>query len=145
MRVEEVDLDARRIRVVGKTGFRYVLFPRATSSILRKYIGNRTSGYLFCRRTLPRELTLILTPNGAWKKHYYIYDPVATRSNRFCLYLPKALGLTRRRAAREVRKRLPGLTEHAPIGLKPMADTTIRYIVNRVGLRGLDFTSRRSC
>lgn len=135
MRVEEVDLDARRIRVVGKTGFRYVLFPRATAPILRKYIGERTNGYLFCRRTLPRELSLIRVPNGAWKKHYYVYDPVTKRSNRFRIYLPKALGLTRSQAYRMMRKRLPDDTEHAPIGVKPMGDTTMRYIVNRIGHR----------
>jgi integrase/recombinase XerC len=141
MRVEEVDLDARRIRVVGKSGFRYVLFPKATSSILRKYIGTRTTGYLFCRRTIPRELRVIQVPNGAWKKHYYIYDPVEKRSKRFCLYLPKALGLTRRQAYHEVSKRLPAETERVPVGANPMAPATIRYMVNRVALRiGLHVT-----
>jgi site-specific recombinase XerD len=141
MRVEEVDLDARRIRVVGKTGYRYVLFPRASVSVIRKYIGERRNGYLFCRRSIPRELRLLPVPGGAWRKHYYTYDPVAKRSIRQRLYLPKSLGLTRRQAEREVRKRLPGQTELVPIGAKPMCDTTIRHIVNRVAFRvGLHVT-----
>lgn len=135
IRVEEIDLDARRIRVVGKTGFRYVLFPRATTPILRKVIGKRTNGYLFCRRTIPRKLSLISTPDGAWKQHYYRYDAALKHSVRHALYLPGSLCLTREQAVREVRRRLPGPTEHAPIGRKPLAGVTIRCIVNRVGLR----------
>lgn len=135
MRVEEIDLDARRIRVVGKCGFRYVLFPRATSSILRKYIGKRTNGYLFCRRTLPRKLGLSRIRCGSWRTTYYVYDAVAKRSKRLYLYLRGSSALTQPQAERLVRRRLPGPTEHAPIGLKPMGDTTMRYIVNRVGLR----------
>jgi site-specific recombinase XerD len=135
MQVEDVDLEARRIRVLGKCGFRYVLFPRGISPILRKYIGKRTNGYLFCRRTLPRDLSLIHNPNGSWRTHYYVYNPATKRSERLCLYIPKSKCLTRNQAERLVRKTLPGPTELAPIGLKPMANTTIRYIVNRVGLR----------
>lgn len=135
MQVEDVDLEARRIRVLGKCGFRYVLFPRAISPILRKYIGKRTNGYLFCRRTLPRNLSLIHNPNGSWRTHYYVYNPATKRSERFCLYIRKSKCLTRNQAERLVRKTLPGPTELAPIGLKPMANTTIRYMVNRVGLR----------
>ncbi len=41
MRVEDVDLAARRIRVLGKCGYRYVLFPRGISGYLRRYIGKR--------------------------------------------------------------------------------------------------------
>src|SRR6266481_982495 len=65
MRVEDVDLAARRIRVLGKCGYRYVLFPRAISGYLRRYIGKRRSGYLFASRPLPRRLHLIHEPNGA--------------------------------------------------------------------------------
>jgi site-specific recombinase XerD len=141
MRVEEIDLDARRIRVVGKTGFRYVLFPRATTPILRRVIGKRTNGYLFCRRVIPRELNLIASPDGGWRKHYYVYDKVAKRSSRHRLYISATLGLTRKQAEREMEKSLP--TEDAPIGLTPYGDDTIRTIVNRVGLRiGLQVTPK---
>jgi site-specific recombinase XerD len=139
MRIEDIDLDARRIRVVGKTGFRYVLFPRATTSILRKCIGKRMNGYLFCRRTLPRKLNLIASPDGAWRKHYYVYDKVAKHSIRHRINIPASLGLTREQAEREMEKSLP--TEDAPIGLNPFGDDTVRTIVNRVGHRiGLHVT-----
>jgi integrase len=126
---------------VGKTGFRYVLFPRATTPILRKVIGKRTNGYLFCRRTIPRQLRLLSTPDGAWKQHYYVYDAAVKHSVRHALYLRGSLGLTREQAEREVRRRLPGPTEHGPIGRKPMANESIRNIVTRIGLRiGLHVT-----
>jgi integrase/recombinase XerC len=132
IRVEDIDLDARRIRVVGKCGFRYVLFPRATTSILRKCIGKRTNGYLFCRGMLPRKLGLIATPDGAWKRHYYVYDKAAKHTVRHCLYIRGSLGLTRRQAELAVES-LPA--EDAPIGRTPLGDDTMRTIVQRVGLR----------
>jgi integrase len=46
MRVEDVDLQARRIRVVGKCGPLFLLFPRSISNCLRKYIGKRQNGFL---------------------------------------------------------------------------------------------------
>ncbi len=82
MRVEDVDLEARRIRVFGKSGYRYVLFPRAISSYLRRYIGKRRTGYLFVARSLSRKVTLISKPSGAWRSYYYKYDPVVKRSLR---------------------------------------------------------------
>jgi site-specific recombinase XerD len=89
MRVEDVDLEARRIRVLGKCGYRYVLFPRAISGYLRRYIGKRRTGYLFVSRSLPRRLNLFLTPNGAWRSYFYKYDPTMKRSQRVHWYISK--------------------------------------------------------
>jgi len=60
MRVEDVDLSARRIRVFGKCGYRYVLFPKGISGFLRRYIGKRRSGYLFVCRSFPKKLHLLI-------------------------------------------------------------------------------------
>jgi integrase/recombinase XerC len=135
MRVEEVDLMARRIRVLGKCGYRYVLFPRATAAFLRKYIGKRTSGYLFSTRALPQKLHLIHNPNGSWRMHYYKYNPQTQRSDRICIYVPKKLNLVREQAFRRIRRKIPRPCPAGPIGQKPLASTTVRYIVMRVGLR----------
>ena len=82
MRVEDVDLVARRIRVLGKCGYRYVLFPRAISGFLRRYIGKRKSGYLFVCRSFPRKLHLIHHPDGSWRSYFYKYNPATKRSVR---------------------------------------------------------------
>jgi site-specific recombinase XerD len=135
MRVEDVDFTARRIRVLGKCGFRYVLFPQAISGYLRRYIGKRRSGYLFVSRSLPRRLNLIHNPNGSWRSYFYKYDPVMKRSQRVCWYIPKRKRLTFDQAFRSLKRKIPKSIRNVPIVQKPLGCTTVRYVVIRVGLR----------
>ena len=135
MRVEDVDLATRRIRVLGKRGYRYVLFPRAISSLLRRYIGKRMSGYLFVARLLPRRLHLIHNPNGSWRSQFYRYDVATNRVLRECWYLPKKENLTYEQAYKRLRKRIPKSTPALPVGLRPLGSTTVRYVVQRVGFK----------
>jgi site-specific recombinase XerD len=135
MRVEDVDLAARRIRVLGKCGYRYVLFPRAISGYLRRYIGKRRSGYLFVSRSLPRRLNLILNPNGAWRSYFYKYDPAMKRSQRVYWYVPKGEGLTYDQALRRLKREIPNSIRDVPIGQKPLGCVTVRWVVMRVGLK----------
>ena len=135
MRVEDVDLEARRIRVFGKCGYRYVLFPRAVSGCLRRYIGKRTTGYLFVSHFFSRRIHLMPVPNGAWRSYYYKYDPATRRTTRASWYLPKAVGYTREQALRRLRRHIGEASRDIPMGLKPLACVTVRWIVTKVGLR----------
>lgn len=135
MRVEDVDLEARRIRVLGKCGYRYVLFPRAISSCLRRYIGWRKNGYLFVPYFFSRRVHLMRVPNGAWRSHFYKYDPATKRTIRVAWYLPKARGYTRKQALRSLRRRISEENRYIPMGLKPMASVTVRWVVMRIGFR----------
>lgn len=135
MRVEDVDLEARRIRVLGKCGYRYVLFPRAISSCLRRYIGRRKTGYLFVPYFFSRRVHLMRVPNGAWRSHFYKYDPATKRTIRVAWYLPKARGYTRKQALRSLRRRISEENRYIPMGLKPMACVTVRWVVMRIGFR----------
>jgi site-specific recombinase XerD len=135
MRVEDVDLAARRIRVLGKCGYRYVLFPRAISSYLRRYIGKRTRGYLFVARSLSRRVHLIPTPNGAWRSYVYKYDPGVKRSLRVPWYVPKQEGLTYDQALRRLKRDTPDSIRDLSIGKKPLACVTVRWVVKSVGLK----------
>lgn len=135
MRVEDVDLVARRIRVLGKCGYRYVLFPRAISSYLRRYIGKRKSGYLFVARSLSRRVNLISTANGAWRSYFYKYDPAVKRSHRVPWYVPKREGLTYDQALRRLKRDIPDTIRDLSIGKKPLACVTVRWVVMRVGLK----------
>jgi site-specific recombinase XerD len=135
MRVEDVDLLARRIRVLGKCGYRYVLFPRAISSYLRRYIGRRRSGYLFLSHSSPRRLNLMRSPNGAWRSYFYKYDPLTQRSDRVYWYARKSEGLTYDQALRRLKRKISNSTRRIPIGKKPLGDTTVRYVVMRIGLK----------
>ena len=134
MRVEDVDLMARRIRVLGKCGYRYVLFPRAISSYLRRYIGKRKSGYLFVSRSSPRR-HLIPSPNGAWRSYFYKYDLATKRSQRVHWYVPQREGLTYDQALRRLKRQIPSSIPNILIGRKPLACVTVRWVVMRVGLK----------
>jgi site-specific recombinase XerD len=135
MRVEDVDLVARRIRVLGKCGYRYVLFPRAVAGCLRRYIGERRNGYLFTSRHLCRRLHVFQGPNGAWRSYFYKYDPVLKRSLRAYWYLPKEKAQTQEQALRKLKRTIPKTIRDLPVGHRPLGTTTVRYIVMRVGLR----------
>jgi len=135
MRVEDVDLEARRIRVLGKRGYRYVLFPRALTGILRRYIGKRRSGYLFVCRSFPRRLHLIHDPDGSWRSYFYKYNPAMKRSVRVYWYASRTEHLTYKQALRRLKRRIPNPTPEMLIGRKPLGTTTVRYVVMRVGLK----------
>jgi site-specific recombinase XerD len=133
MRVEDVDLDAKRIPVLGKYGYRYVLFPRA--HCLRRYIGKRKSGYLFNSRLLPRKLHIMPTPHGAWRSYFYEYDLATKRPKRVHWYLRKGRASTYAQALRRLRRDIPKSTREIITAQKPLGYTTIRYVVMRIGLR----------
>jgi site-specific recombinase XerD len=135
MRVEDVDLVARRIRVLGKCGYRYVLFPRAISGLLRRYIGKRKSGYLFVCRSFPRKIHLIHHPDGSWRSYFYKYNPAIRHTVRVYWYAPRAEHLTYEQALGRLKRRIPSPTPEMLIGRKPLGTTTVRYVVMRVGLR----------
>jgi integrase/recombinase XerC len=135
MRVEDVDLEARRIRVFGKSGYRYVLFPRATTSLLRRYIGKRKSGYLFVCRSFPRKLHLTHNPDGSWRAYFYKYNPSVQRSERVAWYASRNDHLTYDQALRRLKRRVPRPTPEMLIGRKPLGTTTVRYVTMRVGLK----------
>jgi len=135
MRVEDVDFEARRIRVLGKCGYRYVLFPRAISSYLRRYIGKRKTGYLFVARSLSRRVHLMRVRNGAWRSHLYKYDPALKRSLRVRWYVPKRKGFTYDQALRKLEQDIPDTILDLSIGKKPLACVTVRWVVMRVGLK----------
>jgi integrase/recombinase XerC len=135
MRVEDVDLEARRIRVLGKCGYRYVLFPRAISGLLRRYLGKRKSGYLFVCRLFPRKLHLMRDPDGAWRSYFYKYNPAIEHTERVYWYASNREQLTYEQALRRLKRRIPNPTPETLIGRKPLGSTTLRYVVMRVGHR----------
>jgi site-specific recombinase XerD len=135
MRIEDVDLVARRIRVLGKCGYRYVLFARAVVGCLSRYIGERKNGYLFTSRHLCRRLHVFQGSNGAWRSYFYKYDPVLKRSLRTYWYLPREKAQTQQQALRKLKRTIPKITRDLPVGHRPLGTTTVRYIVTRVGLR----------
>jgi site-specific recombinase XerD len=135
MRVEDVDLVARRIRVLGKCGYRYVLFPRAIAGFLRRYIGTRRSGYLFVCRSFPRRLHLMHDPDGSWRSYFYKYNPTTKHTERVYWHASGKEHLSYEQALRRLKRRIPSPTPEMLIGRKPLGTRTVRYVVMRVGLK----------
>src|SRR5262249_438455 len=75
MRVEDVDFRAKRIRVTGKTGERFVYFTGQTAQALHKYIGKRTAGYLFVKSYGFQRIRPRASACGAWRFRWKRYDP----------------------------------------------------------------------
>lgn len=135
MRVEDVDLATRRIRVTGKSGPRFVLFPISISNCLRKYIGKRRNGFLFVNRLPAQEVKLSQKQNGIWRSYYYKYDPKVGRTRRLYWYLHESKCLTYKQALKRVQREMPKSVRSIPVGQKPLGKVTLRYIVRRVGVR----------
>jgi site-specific recombinase XerD len=135
MKVEDIDLQARRIRVMGKCGQRFVLFPRAITNYLRKYIGKRRNGYLFFNRCPARKLHLMRTKEGAWRSYYYLWNSERGISKRIYWYVPQSDKLNYRQALRRFQAEVPKSVRDIPIGQKPLGRTTVRYVIKKVGLR----------
>jgi len=135
MRVEDVDFTARRIRVIGKCGLRYVLFPRAIACYLRRHIGKRRTGYLFVSRCLPRKMKLYPGPNGAWRSYYYKRDHEKGRTVRVHWRVPQGEKLTYAHAMRRLKREVPKSVREMPIGQKPLGCVTVRYWVMKIGFR----------
>jgi site-specific recombinase XerD len=74
MKVQDVDFTAQRIRVRGKTGTRFVHFVTETGGSLRKYIGNRKTGYLFIEMRGTQNLRPYRIKGGAWRCRWKRYD-----------------------------------------------------------------------
>jgi site-specific recombinase XerD len=135
MRVEDVDLRARRIRVVGKSGQRYVLFPRSITGYLRRHIGKRRAGYLFISTGLPRKLRLHRLRNGVWRSHYWRWDRDRKHSLRVQWRTPLAEKLTEAQAMEKLKRETPKSVRDIPIGQNPVGSVIVRCTVVRIGLR----------
>jgi site-specific recombinase XerD len=105
MRVADVDLAARRIRVLGKKMWVQVCFiPEGNFRFSSWYIGKRKSGYLFVCCSHPGRLHLMHDPDGSWRSYFYKYNPGAGRSDRVYWYVSQKDRLTYKQALRRLRQ-----------------------------------------
>lgn len=134
MKVADVDFDARRIRVKGKRGTRYVRFARAISNTLRKYIGDRKTGFLFVDGKPLQEIRPKRGSSGNWECAWKEYDDsgsfkVVRKTARKRL----ALSYTEARRYFASRANIPALTR--PRGIKPLTTGALLQTVQRIGFR----------
>src|SRR5258706_2425004 len=74
MRIEEIDFNERRVRVTGKAGTRMVMFTGTAERALRRYIGDRSCGYVFIDQKPPQRIRPQRSKYGQWHFNWKIYD-----------------------------------------------------------------------
>jgi site-specific recombinase XerD len=148
MKVEDLDFRAMRIKVVGKRGTRFVIFGRPVAEALRKYIGKRTSGYLFISNLPVADLQVKQNPTGGWRCRWNVYDKTGNFKGygrgridrREKLTYPQALSRFRAMTRSEQITRLRGA--------KPLRTSTIarqiRYLGRRARISVTPYSLRHS-
>jgi site-specific recombinase XerD len=135
MKVQDVDFTAKRIRVRGKTGTRFVHFLNETGNALRKYIKKRKIGYLFIEVKKTQKLRPRRTPGGAWRCRWKRYD---SRGRGFKIadeYVGTAAQLSYRHAVTHFAKPAVPSELIRPLGLRPLCSGAITKTVRKIGLR----------
>jgi integrase/recombinase XerC len=135
MKVQDVDFTAKRIRVRGKAGVRFVHFVKETGNALRKYIRSRKTGYLFIEVKRTQRLRPRRISGGAWRCRWKRYD---SQGNGFKIadeYISTAAQLSYRHALAHFSK-LASLSELIrPLGLWSLCSGAITKTVRKIGLR----------
>lgn len=135
MRIENIDFDVRRIRVLGKVGTRYLMFTPSAGRALRTYIKNRKAGYVFVEQRPPQRIKPQRRPNGQWNCHWKVYDDAGNH------ILTKA-GFIGAKEKRNYRQAVGYFSQLAkddrllrPVGLRALSGAAIQKVIQRIGLR----------
>jgi integrase/recombinase XerC len=135
MRIENIDFDERRIRVSGKGGVRVVMFTKTVARVLRAYLGDRKTGYVFVDQKPQQRIRPQRTPSNQWQCHWKIYD----EAGRHILTKTGFIGAKENMNRDQAVQYLTGLAKHdclrRPVGLRPLSGSTIQSAIQRVGLR----------
>jgi site-specific recombinase XerD len=136
MRVEDLDWNARRVRVVGKRGPRWVIFGKPAARALRQYVGSRRTGFLFIDARGQQEVKAY-SVNGCagWHYRWKKFDRTGRTIGIGNANISAARRLSRARALAELRRIVPVDELKRPLGLKPICGDAVRNTVRKIGLR----------
>jgi site-specific recombinase XerD len=135
MKVEDVDMVARRIRVRGKMGTRFVHFVSQVGATLRTYIGDRQTGYLFVDGKPPQRVRPRRDHEAGWGCTWKEYreDGKGFKSVR------KYIGTSNKLSYREAVNRFSKMANldalARPRGLKPLGIGTLTLTIKKIGMR----------
>jgi len=147
MKVEDVDFKVMRVRVSGKYRPRFLMFGRPVARALRRYIGNRTTGFVFIDNRRPQRLNLTGTSTGAWYCRWRKYDEAGKFVGFGNGAIPASRKVCRSEAIAEFSELMrPTFTRR--VGLKPLhcqaVERNIRNIGARVGITLYPYLFRHS-
>jgi len=139
MKIEDIDFERRRIRVNGKRGYRYVLFPAYVAETLRTYLGTRRDGYVFVDSKPFQNLKPIRTPTGAWTCRWKIYDEKGEWVEKRSGFVGIRKKMTYAAAKAHFARMAGNDRIRRPLGIRPLSNSALQKVVEKVGLRiGLD-------
>lgn len=135
MRIEDVDFAAKRIRVTGKTGTRFVIFGLPAARALRSYLGKRQAGFLFASGKPYQRVRLHVTSGGGWACKWKEYDANGKVTRLRYGFLGHKQYPTYGEALAGFKKMTCSLRLRRPIGLRPLNTDSICQTVRTIGVR----------
>lgn len=104
IRVEDIDLSRRTIRVSGKGKERTVFFGRRAEALLRAHVGSVRKGPLF-QPYEPKQIGCVHQSGGVWTGHWKDYSRGTVHAYKTSIYLGR--NLSHRQAWKKFRRAVP--------------------------------------
>lgn len=148
MRIEDVDFSQKRIRVRGKRGDRFVKFTGRVLRSIRRYLGGRTSGYIFAQNRPMQQIQPRRTSSGAWVCNWRVFDEDGIREKFGGGFVKASKNFSYQQAVIHFAKLASRDRIHRPLGLQPISmgliDRTVRQVGLRTGIRVFPYCLRHS-
>jgi site-specific recombinase XerD len=142
MRCDDVDFEARTIRVLGKGNKeRVALFGRMAREALLTYLGDRREGFLFQDHRQPQKLRVTKAkPNKHesgvwWRGHWREYPEGSGAGVQHWQWLGRSSAMTRKEARAKLLRLVGGANIGRPKIDRPLDTRTLGRIVQRAALR----------
>ena len=135
MRIEGIDFVQRRLKVHGKGSERILLFTPRVKRFLTRYLGARTSGYVFVDQKPPQRIRPQHTKYGQWQCHWKIYDDKGEHILTKCGFIAAREKLSYKQAVKRFSQLAKNDNLLRPRGLRPLSDAAIQSAVHKIGLR----------
>jgi site-specific recombinase XerD len=137
LRVEDIDLEGRSVRVRGKFNKTRIAFLTPSASVaLRAYIRDRKRGYVF-QEDRPRQNGAVSAADGFWIARWTDYGsrfPCGGYRNRR-VNLGRLDSMSYQSAREKLAELLVGVNITRPQPDRPLTITLIHYILDKIGLR----------
>lgn len=135
IRLEDIDFKRRQIRVIGKQKQRLVLFGKSAEVALRRYVGQRKTGWLFqgLRR---QQRGFLWASNRGWVGCWAVFDQ-SGRRRRVARFLGRYAECNRRTARVRLNKILTENTRdlERPKAARPMNEHITYRVVREAAFR----------
>ncbi len=135
MKIEDVDFVAKRIRVTGKRGTRFIVFGEPASKALHSYLGKRRTGFLFTDGRPFQRLRVHTRGLGGWICRWKEYDEDGKLVRIRNGFLGNKKHPTYDEAVAKFKKMAWSSRLKRPTGLRPLKPDSISQAVRNIGVR----------